>query len=409
MSLEASAENGALAGKTVALVVAAGRGHRAGEGLPKQFRGLGSETVLAVTLRALAAHAGVEAIRCVIHPDDEALYRDAISGLSGDKLLAPVPGGAERQDSVRLGLESLADAAPGMVMIHDAARPFLSIDQIDGLLSAFDDKEIAGVLPGLAIVDTVKRANAGGVVRETVDRTGLWRAQTPQCFRFGEILAAHQAVAGQALTDDVAVAEAAGLSVKVIAGDPDNFKLTTPEDFFRAEAFLGGSPDKGQMAMEEFRTGFGFDVHGFEDGEFVTICGVEIPHTKRLKGHSDADVGLHALTDAILGALAEGDIGDHFPPTDEQWRGAPSNIFAEYAAKLVRDKGGRLVHVDLTLICERPKIKPHRAAMRQSTAEILGLPLSAVSVKATTTEKLGFTGREEGIAAQAIATVALPR
>ena len=408
MSREASANSGALVGAAVALVVAAGRGHRAGAGLPKQYRRLGETTVLGATLQALAACRAIDAICCVIHPDDEALYQAAVAEVGGDKLLVPVPGGAERQDSVRLGLERLADAAPGIVMIHDAARPFISEEQISVLLAAFEDDAVAGVLPGIAIVDTVKRADADGIVQDTVDRTGLWRAQTPQCFRFDEILAAHQAVAGQALTDDVAVAEAAGMAVKVIAGDPDNFKLTTPEDFHRAGAVLRGSEGERSMA-EDFRTGFGFDVHAFEDGEFVTLCGVEIPYSKRLKGHSDADVGLHALTDAILGALSEGDIGDHFPPSDEQWRGAPSNIFAEYAAKLVADKGGRLVHVDLTVICERPKIKPHREAMRRSTAEILGLPLSAVSVKATTTEKLGFTGREEGIAAQAVATVALPR
>jgi len=393
---------------TVALIVAAGRGHRAGEGLPKQFRSLGESTVLGATLHHFIHHPEINHVRVVIHRDDEILYRAATAAMAGtDRLLPPVYGGAERQESVRLGLESLEDIEPEIVLIHDAARPFLSDDLIGQLIRSFDNDAVSGVLPGQPILDTVKRVDEAGWVTGTVDRTGLWRAQTPQGFRFREILAAHRAVEGQALTDDAAVAEACGLRVKLIEGNPDNFKLTTQADFDRAESLA--TMKRSQTAAQDYRTGFGFDVHAFEPGDHVTICGVRISNHAGLKGHSDADVGLHAITDAILGAIADGDIGDHFPPSEEQWKGAPSRIFAEHAANLVRNRGGRLVHVDLTLICERPKVKPHRAAMREATAGILGLPLSAVSIKATTTEKLGFTGREEGIAAQAIATVALPR
>lgn len=400
--------------KSVALIVAAGRGHRAGGGLPKQYRQLGDRSVLAHTVQRFLDHKAIASVRIVIHGDDEALYRDAVAAFKDDsRLLSPVHGGAERQDSVRLGLESLIALSPDLILIHDGARPFLSAHQISALIAAFDDENVAGVLPGVAIVDTVKRADDDGRIKETVDRQGLWRAQTPQCFRYDAILKAHTAVSGQALTDDIAVAEAQGLNVRIIEGDPDNIKLTTQADFDQTERHLmeTNSTSQSREPLPSFvsKTGMGFDVHGFEPGDFVTLCGIEIPHDKRLAGHSDADVGLHALTDAILGALGAGDIGDHFPPTDEKWRGAPSNIFAEHAAKLVHEAQGQLVHVDLTLICERPKIKPHREAMRASVAKILELPLSSVSVKATTTEKLGFTGRQEGIAAQAIATIELPR
>ena len=379
----------------IALVVAAGRGTRLGAPLPKQYLPLAGRAVLRYSLEALADHPGIDAVRVVFNPQDAALYDAAASGLA---LMPPVAGGAARQDSVRLGLESLADAAPQRVLIHDGARPFLDRGTVDRVLAALD--EAPGAIPALALKDTVKRGADGRIV-ETLDRAQLWRAQTPQGFRYAPILAAHRAAAGSDLSDDAAVAERAGLGVRLVAGSEANFKVTTAEDLVQAEQVI-------RARQGDIRTGQGFDVHAFGPGVRVWLCGVEVAHEHGLVGHSDADVGLHALTDAILGALGAGDIGLHFPPGDPQWRGAPSHRFLRHAAGLVAAAGGSIGHVDVTLICERPKIGPHRAAMVARIAEILALDPSRVSIKATTTEGLGFTGRSEGIAAQAIATLRLP-
>jgi len=379
----------------IALIVAAGSGTRLGGDLPKQYLPLAGRAVLRHSAETFLRHPAVAGVRVVISPEHRALYEAATADLA---LLPPVPGGANRQDSVRNGLESLVDLQPSQVLIHDAARPFLSSAVIDRTLAALEDAP--GAIVAVPVTDTLKRGQDGRV-GETVDRSGLWRAQTPQAFRFAEILAAHRAAAGAALTDDAAVAEAAGLAMALVMGADDNFKITTADDLRRAERLAGAGAC-------EFRTGSGFDVHRFAPGDGVTICGVRIAHDQALEGHSDADVGLHALTDAILGAIGAGDIGSHFPPSDPQWRGADSATFLAHAAGLVAGKGGRIAHADVTVICERPKVAPHRAAMITRIAEILAIEEHRVSVKATTTEGLGFTGRREGIAAQAVATVALP-
>ncbi|HWI26139.1 MAG TPA: bifunctional 2-C-methyl-D-erythritol 4-phosphate cytidylyltransferase/2-C-methyl-D-erythritol 2,4-cyclodiphosphate synthase [Stellaceae bacterium] len=379
----------------IALVVAAGRGTRLGGPLPKQYLPLAGKPVLRYSLETLARHPGIAAVRVVFNPDDASHYAKAAQGLD---LLAPVPGGAARQESVRLGLESLAARPPRRVLIHDGARPFLDGATIDRVLAGLG--EAPGAIPALPLKDTVKRG-AGGSIVETLDRAQLWRAQTPQGFDYAGILAAHRAASGSDLSDDAAVAERAGLAVRLVAGSEANFKVTTSEDMQQAERLL--------LARQgDIRTGQGFDVHAFGPGERVWLCGIELPHERGLVGHSDADVGLHALTDALLGALGAGDIGEHFPPSDPRWRGAASHRFLRHAADLVASAGGSIAHVDVTLICERPKIGPHRAAMVARIAEILALDPRRVSVKATTTEKLGFTGRGEGIAAQAIATLRLP-
>lgn len=379
----------------IALVVAAGRGTRLGGPLPKQYLPLAGRPVLRYSLEALAAHPGIDAVRVVFNPDDDEPYRAAAAGLA---LLPPVAGGAARQESVRLGLESLAADPPQRVLIHDGARPFLDRGTIDRVLAALDTAP--GAIPALPVKDTVKRGAEGRVIA-TVDRASLWRAQTPQGFDFAAILAAHRAARGNDLSDDAAVAERAGLAVRLVEGSEANFKVTTAEDLLQAERML--------LARQgDVRTGQGFDVHAFGPGDRLWLCGIELAHERGLVGHSDADVGLHALTDAILGALGAGDIGEHFPPGDPKWRGAPSHRFLRHAADLVAKAGGSIAHVDVTVICERPKVGPHRAQMVARIAEILGLAPGRVSVKATTTEKLGFTGRGEGIAAQAIATVRLP-
>jgi 2-C-methyl-D-erythritol 4-phosphate cytidylyltransferase/2-C-methyl-D-erythritol 2,4-cyclodiphosphate synthase len=378
----------------VALVVAAGRGVRAGGGLPKQYRRLADRPVLAHSLAVFAQHARVDAIRVVIHPDDRMLYDEATHGLD---LPEPTPGGATRQDSVRLGLESLAPLQPGRVLIHDAARPFIDAGTITRVVEAL--AAAPGAIPAVAVADTLKRG-ADGRIAATVPRDGLWRAQTPQGFRYAEILAAHRAFAGRELTDDAAVAEAAGLAVALVEGGESNFKLTTDDDFRRAEAVLA--------AQAETRVATGFDVHAFGPGDHVWLCGVKLPHERGLIGHSDADVALHAITDALLGTIGAGDIGQHFPPSDPRWKGASSDQFLRHAASLVAARGGRVLHVDVTIVCERPKVGPYRAAMVARLAEILGLDAGRCSVKATTTEGLGFTGRREGIAAQAACTVRLP-
>jgi 2-C-methyl-D-erythritol 4-phosphate cytidylyltransferase/2-C-methyl-D-erythritol 2,4-cyclodiphosphate synthase len=381
--------------KTAALIVAAGRGQRFGGSLPKQYATLAGVPLLRHSLRAFAAHPAVDTVRAVIHADDRALYDAAAEGL---EIAAPVAGGASRQESVLRGLESLAATPPARVLIHDGARPFVAAAVIERVLAALADSP--GAIAALPVVDTLKQAD-GGRIAGTRDRSGLWGAQTPQGFRFAEILAAHRAAAGEELTDDAAVAERAGLAVTLVEGSRENMKVTSQEDLAVAERWLRG-------AQEETRVGQGFDVHAFGPGDHVTLCGIRVPHDAGLVGHSDADAGLHALTDAILGALGAGDIGSHFPPSDPQWRGADSGKFLVHARDLVAAQGGRLLHLDVTLICERPKIGPHRDAMVARIAGLLDLPAGRVSVKATTTEKLGFTGRGEGIAAQAVATIALP-
>lgn len=391
------------ASSCIALIVAAGTGQRFGAERPKQYLDLAGQPVLRRTVEAFRRHPKVSAVRVVINPAFRDLYDAAVAGLD---LPEPVAGGASRQDSVRNGLEALAESAPDLVLIHDAARPLIDADTIDAVIAALDHCPAA--LAAVPVADTLKRGNGGlggglggGLVTGTVDRSGLWRAQTPQGFRFPDILAAHRAAAGLELTDDAAVAERAGLPVALVPAREENFKVTTPDDLTRAARAL-------DSALSDIRTGSGFDVHRFAEGDHVTLCGVRVPHTHRLDGHSDADVGLHALTDAILGALCAGDIGSHFPPSDPQWRGADSALFLKHAAELVTARGGRIAHVDVTIICERPKVGPHREAMTARVAEILGMPVDRVSVKATTTERLGFTGRGEGIAAQAVATVRLP-
>ncbi|HYL32329.1 MAG TPA: bifunctional 2-C-methyl-D-erythritol 4-phosphate cytidylyltransferase/2-C-methyl-D-erythritol 2,4-cyclodiphosphate synthase [Stellaceae bacterium] len=379
----------------IALVVAAGRGTRLGAELPKQYLSVAGQPLLRHSLTTLAAHPGIDRVRVVYNPADTEHYARASAGLD---LLPPVAGGAARQDSVRLGLESLAEFSPERVLIHDGARPFVDGGTIDRVLGALTDAPAA--VPALKLADTIKRADDGRVL-ETVDRAQLWRAQTPQGFRYREILAAHRAATGMDLPDDAAVAERAGLAVRLVAGSEGNIKVTTPEDLARAERWAAAR-------LGDVRTGQGFDVHAFGPGDHVWLCGIKVPHTNGLVGHSDADCGLHALTDAILGALGAGDIGVHFPPSDPQWRDAPSHRFMRHAADLVVKAGGSIAHVDVTLICESPKVGPHRAAMVARIAEILGLDAKRVSVKATTTERLGFTGRGEGIAAQAVATLRLP-
>lgn len=382
-----------------ALIVAGGRGVRAGGEIPKQYRMLGGMPVLRRSVLAFLRHPAVAGVQVVIHPNDEALYAAALAGL---ELPPPVAGGATRQESVARGLAALRGAGEAIVLIHDAARPLVPAGLIDRCIQKAGSQRGAGqpvaVVPALAVADSLRRGS--GRLEAEVDRTGLVRVQTPQCFELQEFLALHQAGAGGGATDDAALAMRAGWAVESVAGDEANMKLTTADDLARAEAMLAASSST--------RTGFGYDVHAFEAGDHVWIGGVRIPHGRALKGHSDADVGLHALTDALLGGIAAGDIGDHFPPSDPKWKGAPSPIFLEHARALVEQRGGRIEHVDLTIICEAPRVGPHREAMRTRIAELLRLSTDRVSVKATTTERLGFTGRGEGIAAQAVATIRIP-
>ncbi|WP_300298163.1 bifunctional 2-C-methyl-D-erythritol 4-phosphate cytidylyltransferase/2-C-methyl-D-erythritol 2,4-cyclodiphosphate synthase [Ferrovibrio sp.] len=386
---------------TCALIVAAGRGSRAGGGKPKQYQLLGGKPLLRHSIEACLRHAAIARVVVVIHPDDMDEYRAATTGLENQpKLAPPCLGGAARQDSVRLGLETLAHDPPDMVLIHDAARPFLRQDRVDVLLEML--KQAPGAVLAIPVVDTLKREDSG-MAHGGVERQGLWRAQTPQAFHFSDILTAHRQCAGLALTDDAAVAEHAGLGVRLVPGSEENFKVTEPEDFARAERQL-------LLQLADIRTGQGFDVHAFSDepGRRLMIGGIEIAHDRGLAGHSDADVALHALTDAILGALGDGDIGQHFPPSDPRWKNADSAAFLRHAADMVIQRNGIIGHCDVTVICEAPKIGPHREAIRARIAEILGIAIDRVSMKATTTEKLGFTGRREGIAAQAVATIRLP-
>jgi 2-C-methyl-D-erythritol 4-phosphate cytidylyltransferase / 2-C-methyl-D-erythritol 2,4-cyclodiphosphate synthase len=371
------------------LIVAAGKGARAGTELPKQYERLGGVPMLRRTVQAFGGYP----VQVVIGPGQEALAAGVLAGLD---LPASVPGGATRQESVRLGLEALAKDAPDFVLIHDAARPLISRKVTEAVVKALQ-AGADGALPMVAASDTLRRRDADG--RWTlVSRDGLYRAQTPQGFVYDKILRAHRDHAKEDVTDDVALAELAGLKVEMVEGEEKNIKVTRKEDFALAESLLGSG---------DVRTASGYDVHKFTDGDHIMLCGLKIAHTHALEGHSDADVGLHAITDALLGTIGEGDIGQHFPPTDERWRGAPSWKFLDHAANLVAAKGGTINHVDLTIICERPKVGPHRDAMKAKIAEILKIAPDRVSVKATTTEGLGFTGRREGIAAQATATVRL--
>lgn len=381
-----------------ALIVAGGKGLRLGADQPKQYAAAGGISLLRHAVTAFHRHPRIS--RCqVVHGAGQAA--DCMTALAGMDGLAPfVTGGAERQDSVRNGLEAIAAYAQSddIVLVHDAARPFPPAGLIDRAIAAVEAGALAAI-PVLPVVDSLKRLGADGVVAGSVERAGLGRVQTPQAFRFGPLLAAHRAFAGNALGDDAGVMELAGHSVATFEGAEDAFKVTTPADLARARALADPGPD--------IRSGTGFDVHRLGPGDGVHLCGIFIPWTKTLIGHSDADVGWHALTDAILGAIAAGDIGSHFPPSDMRWRGADSAIFLAEAARLVAERGGRILSCDVTLICERPKVGPHRAAMRTRTAQVLGIAEDRVSIKATTTEELGFTGRGEGIAAQAIATVLL--
>jgi 2-C-methyl-D-erythritol 4-phosphate cytidylyltransferase/2-C-methyl-D-erythritol 2,4-cyclodiphosphate synthase len=383
--------------QSAAIIVAAGRGERAGG--PKQYRLLRGEPVLRHVLRLFVAHPGIDAVQPVIHAADEADFRAAAAGID---CLPPVAGGATRQASVRAGLEALAGENPALVLVHDAARPLASPALVDRALAAA--RESGAAVPVLPVIDTIKRVDAAGRVVETVAREALRAVQTPQAFAFAPLLEAHRRAEQEGrndFTDDAALMEWAGASVVTFPGEAGNLKLTTPDDFARAAAL-------DVAALGDVRTGTGFDVHAFEPGNHIMLGGVKIPYNKGLIGHSDADVLLHALTDAVLGAIAEGDIGVHFPPSDARWRGAPSDQFLAYAVKLVKARGGRVAHLDATVLCEAPKIGPHRDAIRASIARIAGIKIAQVGVKATTTEGLGFLGRGEGIAAQASATVRLP-
>jgi 2-C-methyl-D-erythritol 4-phosphate cytidylyltransferase / 2-C-methyl-D-erythritol 2,4-cyclodiphosphate synthase len=387
-----------MTGNVAAVVVAGGRGLRAGGDLPKQYRTLGNVPVLRQSLAIFAGHPDIRWVQPVIHRDDGPLFTAAAAGLA---ILPPAHGGATRQASVRAGLEALAAHRPAIVLVHDAARPFASAALVSRAIAAGGQ---GAAIPGTAITDTIKEVDANGTVLRTLDRTRLRGIQTPQAFAFDALLAAHRkaATAGREdFTDDAALAEWAGMAVGVFDGEAGNIKLTTADDFAQAEA-------RAMAALGDIRTGNGYDVHAFADGDHVWLGGVKIPHDRGVTGHSDADVGLHALVDAILGALADGDIGFHFPPSDPQWKGASSDRFLKFAVERVAQRGGRIAHLDLTVVCEAPKVGPHRDAMRARIADIAGISIDRVGVKATTSEKLGFTGRREGIVAMATATVRLP-
>lgn len=386
-----------------ALLVAAGRGLRAGGNMPKQYRRLAGRPVLAQALAPFLATPAIARIAVVIGEDDAARYADAIAGLDGARLIAPTSGGPTRQESVRRGLLALAaDGFDGIVLVHDAARPFVSAAQIAAAIEALAGPEIAAV-PALPVTDTIKRIDPDGRIAETPARDRLVSVQTPQAFRFRSLLDAHEAAAGDGLsgfTDDAALMEWAGHPVATFPGDPANVKLTHPEDFARAEARAGTSLVT--------RVATGYDVHAFGEGDHVWLGGVRIAHDRGVVAHSDGDVALHALTDALLGALCEGDIGTHFPPSDPQWRGAASSRFLAFAAGRVTERGGRIDHLDLSIVCEAPKIGPHREAIRAQIAATAGVRLDQVAIKATTSERMGFTGRREGLAALATATIRLP-
>src|SRR6195952_3839547 len=385
--------------RTAAILVAAGRGLRAGAGGPKQYRTIGGQTVIFRAMEAFCRHPDVFAVQPVVNPDDAAIFNEAVAGLRHQP---PTNGGATRQASVHAGLEALAGEKPDIVLIHDAARPFVTAAVISRAIDAAG--RTGAAVPPIAVTDTSRQVGDTGNVEATPDRARLRIAQTPQAFRFDVILEAHRRAAREGrddFTDDAALAEWAGLTVATFEGDPANMKLTTPEDFVREETRLAS-------LLGDIRTGTGYDVHAFGEGDHLMICGIRVPHNRGFLAHSDGDVGLHALVDAILGALADGDIGSHFPPSDMKWKGASSDRFLKYAADRVTARGGRIANLEVTMICERPKIGPPRDTMRARIADIAGLNISRVAVKATTSERLGFTGREEGIAATASATIRLP-
>ena len=379
----------------VALVVAAGRGNRFGGEIPKQYVKLNGLSLLTRCLNILGSHPRIKHLRVVIHPDDIELYTEATKGI---KLLEPVFGGDQRQESVRLGLESYKDINPKHVLIHDAARPFFTGDIIDALLTSLEDHNLASI-PGLLINDSLKRVKNNTVIG-SVDRTNLWQAQTPQGFNYETIMAAHKATIGLALTDDAAIAEANGVKVQIIEGSSQNFKVTTCQDLVRGKQLLNLNKES-----KIIRIGIGTDVHSFKTGKSVTLCGIKIPFNKSLKGHSDADVAMHAITDALLGAVGAGDIGLIFPPSDPKWKNCASEIFLTRAGNEINQRDGNIINIDLTIICERPKINSYRDKMQNNIAKILEITCDKVNIKATTTEQLGFTGRGEGIAAQAVAGV----
>lgn len=378
--------------KIIALIMAGGRGERAGSSLPKQYLPLKGHSILGHSIAAFLHHPDIDAVRVVMRAGDEDLYGQASAHLLCPQLLPPITGGAERRESVYLGLESLEAFSPLHVLIHDGARPFVSQDLISRVIQEL--KSHKGVIPGVAVSDTLKQAPRNRI-EATIDRLDLYHAQTPQGFDYPTILAAHRALQSVAnLTDDASLLERLNIPVYIVGGDPQNRKITFPEDM------------KGDlMSVPDIRVGHGIDVHAIGSGEGVMILGVFIPVNFSLIGHSDADVGLHSLTDALLGAIGDGDIGQHFNPKDDRWKGADSSLFLKDAARRVREKGGVISHVDVTILGERPKISPYRHQMMARIAEILDLEITRVSVKATTTEKLGFTGREEGLAAFATATV----
>ncbi len=385
------------------VIVAAGRGERAGspEEGPKQYRPIGGRAVIAHTLEKFVTWPQASKIVVVIHPDDEKLLRAALEQVPGRPEITIALGGTTRQQSVLAGLRALKDCGVTHVMIHDAVRPFFDHDLLDRVAAALAGGAPA-VLPAMPVTDTLKRGNADGLVIDTVPRAGLHAAQTPQSFRFADILAAHEKAEANGrsdFTDDAAIAEWCNLPVTLVNGSADNVKLTIKRDIAMADEKLGAA------LLPDVRTGNGYDVHQLEPGDGVTLCGVFIPHNQKLKGHSDADVALHALTDALLATCGAGDIGDHFPPSDPQWKGAPSRIFIEHAARIVRERGGTIMNADVSLIAEAPKVGPHRDAMRAKLSEFLAISIDRCSVKATTNEKIGFVGRREGIAAIATATV----
>ena len=379
-----------------AVIVAAGRGVRAGGDVPKQYARIGGEPVLRRTVDVFAAHPAVSTVVTVIHPDDEALARQSV----GTAQVQFVRGGASRQESVCNGLKFLDKRDPEFVLVHDAARPFVTADIVGRCLDAA--RRHGAAAAGVPMADTVKKTDGSDLVTETIARDRLWRAQTPQAFRYRDLVAAHEAAAGRALTDDAAVAEAAGLAVAMSPGSEDNFKITAAEDLARADRIARAAAARITVV------GHGFDVHAFGPGDHIVLCGVRIGHSRGLEGHSDADAALHALTDALLGALGAGDIGQHFPDSDPQWRGAASDRFVRHALGLAAAANGRLVNLDLTIVCERPKLQPHYDAMKRSLCDLTGLPPARIGLKATTTERLGFTGRGEGLAAQAIVSLDLP-
>jgi 2-C-methyl-D-erythritol 4-phosphate cytidylyltransferase/2-C-methyl-D-erythritol 2,4-cyclodiphosphate synthase len=382
-----------------AVIVAAGRGVRAGADMPKQFRTIGGAPMVRRSLLMFVEHPNVGAVQPVIHPEDVAMFQSSAAGID---TLPAVFGGATRQASVRAGLEALRTSKPAIVLVHDAARPFASAALVSRAIAAAE--KTGAAIPALPVSDTVKTVDAEGLVGGTIDRNTLRLVQTPQAFAFPALLEAHRraAAAGREdFTDDAALAEWAGLKVSVFAGEPGNIKITEPDDFARAEAMQ-------VSALGDVRTGTGIDVHAFGTGDHVTLGGVRIPHSQALTGHSDADVVLHALTDAILGTLADGDIGVHFPPSDPQWRGASSDHFLAFAIGRLSARDGRIAHIDINIVCEAPRIGPHRDAMRGNIARLAGIDAGRVAVKATTSERLGFTGRGEGIVAYATATVRLP-